>query len=48
MLPPSETVQPDPDAEEPKVVPKKGDDGYDTPSGYALAKVGENKADPGQ
>ena len=30
-----------------KVVPAKGSDGYDTPSGYALAKVGVNKAEPG-
>jgi hypothetical protein len=30
-----------------KVVPKKGSDGYETPSGYALAKVGEFKGEPG-
>ena len=30
-----------------RVIPKKGSDGYDTPSGYALAKVGEFKGEPG-
>ena len=30
-----------------RIVPKKGDDGYDTPSGYALAQVGEYKGEPG-
>lgn len=30
-----------------KVVPSKGDDGYDTPSGFAVAKVGApDTADP--
>ena len=29
-----------------RIIPKKGDDGYDTPSGYALNKVGEFKGDP--
>ena len=28
------------DREPEKVVPEKGSDGHDTPSGYALAKVG--------
>jgi len=28
--------------EEEKVVPSKGDDGFDTPSGYALAKAGDD------
>ena len=28
--------------EEDKVVPAKGDASYDTPSGYALSKVGED------
>jgi len=46
ILPPSETVQPDL-TEPDRVVPKKGDDGYDTPSGYALAKVGEFTGEPG-
>ena len=35
------------DREPDRVVPKKGDDGYDTPSGYALAKVGEFTGEPG-
>lgn len=30
-----------------RVIPKKGSDGYDTPSGYALNKVGEFKGEPG-
>lgn len=30
-----------------RVIPKKGSDGYDTPSGYALAKVGEYTGEPG-
>jgi hypothetical protein len=30
-----------------RIVPSKGDDGYDTPSGYALAKVGEFEGEPG-
>ena len=43
---PFETVQPDL-TEPDRVVPKKGSDGYDTPSGYALAQVGEFKGEPG-
>ena len=35
------------DREPDRIVPKKGDDGYDTPSGYALAKVGEFKGEAG-
>jgi len=46
VLPLSETVQPDL-TEPDRVIPNKGDDGYDTPSGYALAKVGEFKGEPG-
>ena len=46
ILPPFETV-PKPEEEEPKPIPAKGTDGYDTPSGYAIAKVGENTAEPG-
>lgn len=42
--PPTETEQP---VEEPKVIPEKGSDGYDTPSGYAIAKVGDNPHEPG-
>ena len=43
VLPPQ---TPGPPPEEPeKVIPAKGDPGYDTPSGYALAKVGEFKGD---
>jgi hypothetical protein len=46
VLPPFEAGPP-PDPPE-KVVPSKGDDAYDTPSGYALAKVGapDPDADP--
>ena len=42
--PQTETVQPE---EEPKPIPAKGDDGYDTPSGYAIAKVGDNPHEAG-
>ena len=44
VLPPSETVQLDPDAEEPKVIPKKGDDGYDTPSGLRAGEGGREQS----
>lgn len=43
---PFETVQPDL-TEPDRVVPKKGSDGYETPSGYALAKVGEFTGEAG-
>jgi hypothetical protein len=46
VLPPFETVQLDPEEAE-RIIPKKGSDGYETPSGYALAKVGEFKGEPG-
>ena len=45
-IPPEELV-PYEEREPDRIVPKKGDDGYDTPSGYALAKVGEFEGDPG-
>lgn len=40
-LPPSELPEgaQNPEPEE-KIIPAKGDDGHETPSGYALAKVG--------
>lgn len=40
---PEEEHLPYEEREPEKVIPNKGDDGYDTPSGYALAKVGEFK-----
>lgn len=43
---PEEEHLPYQEREPDKIIPKKGDDGYDTPSGYALAKVGEYKGDP--
>ena len=50
LLPPSE-IPPEANADysvDPpdRIVPKKGDDGYDTPSGRALASVGEFKGNP--
>ena len=50
LLPPSE-IPPEANADyavdaPDRIVPKKGDDGYETPSGHALAKVGEFKGDP--
>jgi hypothetical protein len=44
VLPPYESG-PGSEEEEEKVVPAKGSDGYDTPSGYALAKVGTYDGD---
>jgi len=40
---PEEEHLPYEEREPEKVIPHKDDDGYDTPSGYALAKVGEFK-----
>jgi hypothetical protein len=45
---PPELNAPYPEREPDKVIPKKGSDGYDTPSGRALAKVGEYKGDPAE
>jgi hypothetical protein len=45
VLPPFEAGPPPEEPE--KVIPKKGSDGYETPSGYALAKVGEFKGEAG-
>ena len=50
LLPPSE-IPPEANADyavDPpdRIVPKKGSDGYETPSGHALAVVGEFKGDP--
>lgn len=45
---PAELNVPYEEREPEKVVPKKGSDGYDTPSGYALAKVGAYEGDPSE
>lgn len=44
---PEDQLVPYEEREPDRIVPKKGDDGYDTPSGHALAVVGEYKGEAG-